>query len=73
MHTNINKLRGKIAEKRISTDALAVKMGINPATFYRKMKADGLTFTVGQMHQIVAALGLTAEETIAIFLAQDSQ
>lgn len=69
MHTDVNRLRGKIAEKRMTNEELASKIGMDPSTFYRKMKADGLAFTVGQMHKIVAELSLTAEEASAIFLA----
>lgn len=69
MHTDVNKLRGKMAEKRMSNEELAVKIGMDPSTFYRKIKADGLAFTVGQMHKIAKELSLTAEEASAIFLA----
>lgn len=38
MHTNMDKHRGKMAEKRITQEELAEKIGIDPSTFYRKMK-----------------------------------
>ena len=68
MRTNIDKLRGKMAEKRISQEELAKQIGIDPSTFYRKMKADGSSFTVGQMHKIVAALDLSPADAASIFL-----
>lgn len=73
MRADMNKLRGKIAEKRITQDELALKVGMNPSTFYRKMKADGLAFTIGQMHQIVEVLDISPEEAKLIFLNQNSQ
>jgi hypothetical protein len=66
--TNIDKLRGKFREKRITQEELASRIGMNASTFSRKMKADGLAFTVGQMHKIVEELGITTDEAVQIFL-----
>lgn len=68
MRVNMDKLRGKIAECHITQEELSFQIGINPSTFSRKMKADGLAFTVGQMHKIVDVLGMTADEARQIFL-----
>lgn len=68
MHTNMDKLRGKMAEKKITQEELAEKIGIDPSTFYRKMKTEGTSFTVGQMHKIVNVLDLSSTEAAAIFL-----
>ena len=72
MRTDMDKLRGKIAEKRLTQDDLAGRIGVDPSTLSRKMKANGLAFTVGQMHQIVDALGLTTYEAMQIFLGKNS-
>lgn len=68
MSTNLNILRGKMVEKGINTETLSRKIGINPCTFYRKMKSNGESFTVGQIHKIVEVLQLTPEEAASIFL-----
>lgn len=68
MQTNMDVLRGKITEKKITHEELAKKIGIDPSTFSRKMKSDGVNFTVGQMHRIVDALALTPSEAASIFL-----
>lgn len=73
MRTDMNKLRGKLYEKGITQEELANEIGINSSTFSRKMRADGLAFTVGQMHMIVDTLHLTGEEACQIFLLQNSQ
>lgn len=73
MQTNINKLRGKIAEVGITNEAVAAALSVDYSTFYRKMKDDGLSFTVGQMHKLVDVLSLTADEAMAIFLSNSSQ
>lgn len=68
MSTNMDVLRGKMAERRISQEEMANRIGVDPSTFYRKMKSDGTNFTVGQMHKIVDVLKLTSEEAVSIFL-----
>lgn len=64
----MDKLRGKVKELRMTNEEFAARIGINPGTLYRKMKSNGLSFTVGEMHKIVDVLGLTTEEAKAIFL-----
>ena len=68
MKTNMDALRGKMAERRISNEEMAARIGVNPSTFYRKLKTEGDSFTVGQMHKIAEVLSLTNEEATAIFL-----
>lgn len=68
MKTNMDALRGKMAERRISNEEMAARIGVNPSTFYRKLKTEGVSFTVGQMHKIAEVLSLTNEEATAIFL-----
>lgn len=73
MSTNIELLRGKMAERKMSPEDMAREIGVDASTFYRKMKADGVTFTVGQMHKIVDVLHLSREEAASIFLWKNSQ
>ena len=61
-------LRGKLVERRINSEEMAKKIGVDTSTFYRKMKSDGMTFTVGQMHKIAEVLNLTHDEAASIFL-----
>lgn len=68
MSTNMDALRGKMVEKRINGEEMAREIGVDTSTFYRKMKSDGMSFTVGQMHKIAEVLSLTHEEAAAIFL-----
>ena len=64
----MNKLRGRMAEMELTPEDMAREIGVDPSTFYRKIKADGVNFTVGQMHKIVDVLHLSREEAVAIFL-----
>lgn len=72
MSTNMDALKAKMAELGISNETLAKRLGIDVSTLYRKMKSEGTNFTVGQMHTIVAVLGLTPEEAASIFLWHNS-
>lgn len=65
---NMELLHGKMREKHISNEDMAVQIGVDASTFYRKIKANGVNFTVGQMHKIVEILRLTKEEAVSIFL-----
>lgn len=67
--TNISILRGKIAERNTTQEAVADKMGINRSTFYRKMKEGGKPFTVEEVQKLARALSLTSEEIMRIFFA----
>lgn len=67
---NIDKLRGKIVEKRCTVETLAEKMDIDRSTLYRRINGGGLDFTIGEVNKIVESLGLTNEEAIQIFFAQ---
>lgn len=68
MKVNVLKLKGKIIEANTTQEGLADDIGIDRSTFYRKIKAEGKAFTIGEMHSIVDALGLSREEAIEIFL-----
>lgn len=67
---NINKLKGKIVECGLNIPELAANIGIDKATFYRKINLDGETFTIKEADMIANQLKLSAEEVNAIFFAQ---
>lgn len=69
--TNMDKLRGKLAENRVTIDELADRIGVTRSTIYRKMSKNGDAFTVGEANRIVEILHLTAEEAISIFFARE--
>lgn len=70
MNINVNKLKGKIVERGMSISSLAEIMGIDRATLYRKLSNDGDTMLVKDANSIVSALGLSADDAVAIFFAQ---
>lgn len=69
MRTNMQKLRGKIVEAGTTQESIADRIGIDRSTFYRKVKAEGESFTIGEVHKLVAAIPLTQQEAVEIFLS----
>ena len=68
MRINTQLLKARMVERGISAENLAKLVGMNPSTFYRKMKTGGNSFTVAEMFAIVDALELTDEDAVRIFL-----
>lgn len=67
---NVNKLRGRIVEAGLSITELADRIGIDKATFYRKISSGGETFLIKEADAISRELNLTGDEVNAIFFAQ---
>lgn len=70
MHTDMAKLKGKIAERLMTQEEVAARIGVDSSTFSRKMKANGLTFTVEQMHKIAEVLSLSNQEECKFFCSK---
>ena len=68
--TNVDKLKGKIVEKRINPEALANRIGMDKSTWYRKLSGNGEEFTIKQADGIAKALELSPDEAMAIFFSQ---
>lgn len=66
---DVQKLKGKIVEKGKSVETISAEIGINPATFYRKLKNN--SFEINEAEKLRDILSLSNEEAIAIFFAQD--
>lgn len=64
---NILKLKAAMVERGVSIAQLADQIGINRATLYRKMAAQGESFTIGEAESITRVLNLSAADSSAIF------
>ena len=64
---NLNKLKGKIVEKGMNVEILGAMIGIERATLYRKLN-NFEKITIGEAKRIKAALELSNEDAIEIFL-----
>ncbi len=65
---DVQKLKGKIVEKGKTIEIVSAELGINPATFYRKLKNN--SFEIGEADRLVEVLSLTGDEASAIFFSQ---
>ena len=68
MVCDIQKLLSVMREKGITQEELAKKSGISRATFNRRIKNNGVDFTLSEVTKIKNALNLTDEEAVNIFL-----
>ena len=64
---NVNKLNAKMVELGTNVDELSEKIGMDRATFYRRLSADGQTFLIKEADAISKELGMTREEVNEIF------
>lgn len=67
---NVNKLKGRIVENGTTVEEMAKSMGTAPSTIYRKLQANGESFTIKEADDIVKFLRLSAEDATAIFFSQ---
>lgn len=67
-HINIDKLNGKIIERRTTKESLSAAIGVNRSTLYRRLKNG--TLQVGDAHKICEYLNLTVVEAVEIFLSE---
>lgn len=65
---NVRKLKAKIVENGKTITEMSQVLGINPSTFYRKLKQN--SFEIGEADVIVRELGLSVEDANAIFFSQ---
>lgn len=72
MHVNIAKLKGKTIEKGMTGEMLAVALGINPCTYYRKLRNGGISFTLTEVFRLSEILEMNNNETMSIFFGQNS-
>ena len=61
-------LKAKMVEKTINAETLADKLGINIATFYRKMNGES-EFDRSELQLIKSILAINEQEMDAIFFA----
>ena len=64
---NVQKLKGKIVEKGKNIESISAELGVNPATFYRKMKNN--SFEIREFDRHVKILSLNCAEASVIFIS----
>lgn len=64
---NVDRLRDEMKKKSISPDAAAAAMGIDVATYYRRMNRQGTKFTVEEVSKLSELLNLSPNTMQDIF------
>ncbi len=67
---NVNKLKAKMVENEINVDEISDMIGVDRATFYRRLANNGETFSIKEADMIINALNLTKDEVNSIFFSQ---
>ena len=70
INMNVNMLKGKIVEKGMNVLDVANRMNIDKSTLYRKLNANGETFTVKDVKDITCILELSSEDVMNIFFTK---
>ena len=70
MQVNIELLKEKIAASGLNIKKVAEMIGIDESTFYRKLKANGETFTVKEVYAIIDFLDIDKSAAGEIFFSQ---
>lgn len=65
---DVNKLKSKAVAKGKTLEGLALDLGVDRTTFYRRLR--NCTLRIGDIHKLIEVLDLTSEETIDIFLSR---
>ncbi len=69
MRVDVDALKKKIHDSGLTVETMADQIGVDRATIYRKLKRNGETFTIGQIHQMSDVLRMSADEAKTIFLS----
>lgn len=67
MGIDIEALKNKISQAGMNVETFAKNIEMDRTTFYRKLNAGGVKFTVSEIQRIISALKLTKEEATSIF------
>ncbi len=64
---NVERLREEMRKKSVTADAAAAAMGIDVATYYRRMNRQGTKFTVEEVSKLSELLNLSSKAMQEIF------
>lgn len=66
---NTDRLKLELKKQNVTIESASEYIGINPATFYRKVNRNGENFTVAEVKKIADLLALSNESIQAIFFS----
>lgn len=68
---NVNKLQEALRARDVSTETAAKALGIDRATFYRRLSRNGSKFTVEEVAKLIQLLHLSSESVQEIFFDRE--
>ena len=66
---NVERLKRYAEETSGNVDNFARSLGMNAATFYRKLQSHGDKFTIGEVHRMMEQVNMPKETAISIFFS----
>lgn len=72
MSIDVKLLKEKIEKRGLSQSEFSKMIGLDVSTFYRKLKTNGDSFSIGETQRIIKCLHIGKKEAINIFLPQKS-
>lgn len=64
---NIEHLKSAMRSRGVTVEQAAEHIGVNPATFYRRISRDGEKFTVSEVGKLAELLGMDSATMQNIF------
>ena len=68
---NIERLKSAMRSKNITVEQASEHIGVNPATFYRRISREGEKFTVSEVGKLAELLDMDSSAMQDIFLTSD--
>ena len=66
---NTAEVKKRMKDKGITGDAMAKALGMNPATYYRKMQKNGDEFSVVDLNVFKRMLEMNSQEAVDFLLS----
>lgn len=64
---NIERLKGALRARNVTVEQASDAIGINPATFYRRLNRAGEKFTVSEVGKLAKLLNMNSKTMQSIF------
>lgn len=69
---NVQRLKSKMQEKNISVEKASQALGMNSATFYRRIARNGENFTIDEVGKLADLLDMEWGTLLSIFFDRET-
>ena len=66
---NTTEVKKRMKDKGITGEAMAKALGMNPATYYRKMQKNGAEFSAVDLNVFKSMLDMNSQEAVDFLLS----